>query len=187
LSLAVKKQLEVIEKYIIQGNFKKASKLVATVIKSKDLDDENRLSNLVLQSEILNKQGKFQDALKATDNILNEKIVNNYTLLKLDVTIQKSEALMRINNFKQHKSTYEEGEKLILSLTELQPKIIAKRNALICALKAWIPFFIGEFEKSLEFSQKGLALHSNCIVLVGITYFLKNLSMLKITSKRDLL
>jgi len=62
LSSAVKKQLEVIEKYIIQGNFKKASKLVAKVIKSKDLDDENRLSNLVLQSEILNKQGKFQDA-----------------------------------------------------------------------------------------------------------------------------
>ena len=111
LSSAVKKQLEVIEKCIIHGDFKKANKLVAAINKSKDLDDEDKLSSLVLQSEILNKQGKFHEVLKVADDVLNDEIVKNYPLLKLDVTIQKSEALLRINNLKQHKSAYEKGEK----------------------------------------------------------------------------
>ncbi|MCK5159623.1 MAG: hypothetical protein KAR08_10725, partial [Candidatus Heimdallarchaeota archaeon] len=156
MSSTVKKELAKVDQFIIQGNYLEASKLIEKISKTKDIANEDKLSAQILQSEILNKQGLYQDTLKLVNEIIEQSIGIDNPLIDLDTLIQKSEALMRINNLEQHKSAYVEGEKLILAITDLPPKIIAKRKASIYALKTWIPFLIGEFEKSLELSQKSL-------------------------------
>ncbi|NHJ31330.1 MAG: tetratricopeptide repeat protein [Asgard group archaeon] len=156
MSSTVKKQIIGLEQKIIQGSYSEAIKQIDEINRKKNLTLEDKLALQIMQSEILNRQGKYQEVLEIVDNIKEECIKINNPLLEIDALIQKSEALMRINNLKQHKSAVKAGDKILSTLKELQPKIMAKRKALILAQKSWIPFLIGEFNKSLELSQEGL-------------------------------
>jgi tetratricopeptide (TPR) repeat protein len=157
LSSITKKQLQETEQLIIHGEFHSALKIIERNLKKKDINKEEKLSFLVIKSEIQNDLGKHAEALELAEEILKESKRLDNILLQVDALIQKIFALYySVGLFTKDITIVEEGMELLNKITDIPPKEFAKRKSLLLQWYGLVLFQVGDLEKNKEYMRESL-------------------------------
>ncbi|NHJ31328.1 MAG: tetratricopeptide repeat protein [Asgard group archaeon] len=158
MSKSTSTQLAEIELLIVQCSFKEALNLIDAFEKQKDIQKNDLLASQVLKSNIMNKIGLHQEAVKIADKIIEESSEADQILLKLDGLFQKSQAFWRTQNFRDHLITLEMCSQIVAKLEKLPENIVDKRKAVVQYLKMGVPYVTGEYDLSIVYGKQGLEL-----------------------------
>lgn len=166
-----------IEQLIIKGRFKEAQDLLAKIEKSKGISKEDLLTSQVLNAEILNHLGDFQNASEQIENILKEIDNQEFPLVYLDALLQKSFILYRIGKIEECSILNEKCEQLIQTLKKTPAKVLAKRKAILLHIKGAISHVKGNFDESTDYLLEALTFAEEYGNKQIISYVLSNIGL----------
>ncbi|MFX0095146.1 MAG: tetratricopeptide repeat protein [Candidatus Hodarchaeota archaeon] len=144
------------EQLLDEGKFREALQIVETIEQRDALSTHNHLLCQVLKSNLMNKMGHFDRALKLTEQILEEIQDRKLHLLKIDALIVKAEGLWHLGRLDNSLVAISQGEKIIKSLEQSSDVIL--RIARLEISKAEIYWAQGKQDRALEFLEQSLFL-----------------------------
>lgn len=153
MSSIIQKQLEEVEKKIIQGNFLECFEIIEKNIDKKNITKEYRYKFLVLKTFILNQYGQYQEAFEITSKILADKSVKENIELLIDVLNEKVYTLAFLGKIQEALSVFDNIDE-ILTKSKLPEMVINKQKTLLYRAKWWLYFTIGDREKFIHYANE---------------------------------
>ncbi|NHJ33064.1 MAG: tetratricopeptide repeat protein [Asgard group archaeon] len=184
LSSIVEKQLQEVEQLIIHGKYQTAQKEIEELMKKKELENNDRLYCLILQSDIQNDLGGHKKALGLAEQVLEETKEADGFLLRAAAFQYKAVALLFLTGEKDEAlNCLEKGLELLeKSPKNIHKKELSERKGWLLNWKAMITRMFGDFEKGLDLTNKAFVfaeesgnkrLLSRCLIVIGTVYFVK--------------
>ncbi len=146
------------EQLICVGSFEDALQVVDELDKKIDPASMDHLTCKLLRGTILNKLGRFEDALAVADRFLLDNDVLGDHIQIVDALIVQASALWRLGRFDESLKVIEYGENLLQKLTSPESLDIARRQGALFSRKGTIFQDKGESDQALEYYEQSLAL-----------------------------
>ena len=139
------------EQLICVGSFEDALQVVDELDKKIDPASMDHLTCKLLRGTILNKLGRFEDALAVADRFLLDNDVLGDHIQIVDALIVQASALWRLGRFDESLKVIEYGENLLQKLTSPESLDIARRQGALFSRKGTIFQDKGESDQALEY------------------------------------
>ncbi|NHJ49491.1 MAG: tetratricopeptide repeat protein, partial [Asgard group archaeon] len=153
MSSTIQKQLEEVEKNIIQGNFLYCFEIIEKNIKQKNISKEDQYKFLALKTFILNQYGEYQEALEITEKVFTDKTVKENLELYLDILNENVLSLAFLGKIQEALTKFDIIDE-ILTNSKIKEKVIYKQKALFNRAKWWFHFTLGDREKFIHHAHE---------------------------------
>jgi len=146
------------EQLISVGSFRDALEIVETLECQTDTQSSEHLTCKLLKGTILNKLGRFDEALTLAEHFLfeNEKLEDHIQIV--DALIVQTSALWRVRRFDEGLKVIEKGETILEKLATSDSVEVARRHGFLLSRKGNIYQDKGERDQALECYEQSLAL-----------------------------
>ena len=146
------------EQLICVGSFEDALHVVDELDKKTDPASMDHLTCQLLRGTILNKLGRFEDALSLAERFLMDNDALGDHIQMVDALIIQASALWRLGKFDEGLKVIEQGENVLPKLTSAESLDIARRQGFLFSRKGAICQDKGESNQALEYYEQSLVL-----------------------------
>jgi len=143
-------QLDRADQLIVKGKYEEALQLVETLEESYKLHKKEVLNCQICKSTILNKLGRYNQALEILEQTSQETKDNQYYLLLMDSIIEKAYSLWRLGRLNKALECLKQNEEILLSIRKQESKEVKRRIASTLKLKGVVFQSKGNHSKALE-------------------------------------
>ncbi|MCE7741558.1 MAG: tetratricopeptide repeat protein [Candidatus Heimdallarchaeota archaeon] len=171
-------QLDRADQLIVKGKYEEALHLVETLEKSEKLPTKEQLSCQVCKSTILNKLGKYSQALELLESTSQRSKTNNLYFIHMDAIIEKAYSLWRLGRLNQALEILKQNDEILSSIERKEKKEVKKRQASTIKLKGVIYQSKGNHEKALELYSESLKIWNVLNDQKEISTILNNIGVL---------
>jgi tetratricopeptide (TPR) repeat protein len=147
-----------IKNLINEGKFDTALQEIAVISTNAQIRTPERLKFQLLEVEIYNETGKYQQALKLSEDILNNSQKLDDSLQMLDAIIAKAVALSHLGEFGKSLAYIKLGERVLDKLKNTDPSILFIRKAILNYEKGFIFEVEEDLKNSLDSYLQSLSL-----------------------------
>ncbi|MBK5113090.1 MAG: tetratricopeptide repeat protein [Candidatus Heimdallarchaeota archaeon] len=147
-----------IKNLITEGKFDTALQEIAVISTNAQMRTPERLKFQLLEVEIYNETGKYQQALKLSEDILNNSQKLDDSLQMLDAIIAKAVALSHLGEFGKSLAYIKLGERVLEKLKNTDPSILFIRKATLNYEKGFIFEVEEDLKNSLDSYLQSLSL-----------------------------
>lgn len=152
--------------FLDQNKFEEALQLVQTLERQEGLTPEEKLTCLILKSQILIKKGEIPQSLEIAEAAFSLSQSVGNPLLKVDTINAKAEALRFMGQFgishtqtPEYLQMIEQGEQLLDTITDAEPLEVSKRAAYLLRYKGMLYRSLLDFDAAIQCLQKSNELH----------------------------
>ena len=173
------KELNQAKQFMDEYKFKEALELVNNFEGKGELNPQDQLSCHLLKSILLGEIGHFEEAIKFAKQAYQESQELGDHFQSVEALSSQARSLHLLGNLDESLYLIEQGEELLKTLSKKPPTSLIRRKAAFLVNKANIYYFKGEWNRSIEYYQQGLALvkHINnkffiasCLNNIGETF-----------------
>ena len=166
-----------------QGKYEDASTALETFESQKDPSSKDQIVSKILQSRIKIAKGKYEEALRISEYLLNENVQHTQSIEIVDLYIVKSTALEHLNEFDESLNTIIQAENILTSLYEEIPQDLTRREAELLFLKGRVFYLnptwgLEKMDQGLSLLEKSLADFEQLNDHHGIALCLRNIGMI---------
>jgi tetratricopeptide (TPR) repeat protein len=147
-----------IKNLINEGKFDTALQEIAVISTNAQIRTPERLKFQLLEVEIYNETGKYQQALKLSEDILNNSQKLDDSLQMLDAIIAKAVALSHLGEFGKSLAYIKLGERVLDKLKNTDSSILFIRKAILNYEKGFIFEVEEDLKNSLDSYLQSLSL-----------------------------
>ncbi|MHA1930175.1 MAG: tetratricopeptide repeat protein [Candidatus Thorarchaeota archaeon] len=147
-----------LEQLIRLGNFDEALQVIDKFEMKPDLSPSDYLISKLLRGTILNKLGRFEDALSLSEQFLLDNQAVGEHIQVTDALIVKGSALWRLGRFDEGIEVLELGENILSKITPTESLEVARRQGSLSIRKGAIYQDKGELSLALECYEQSLTL-----------------------------
>ncbi|MFX0091664.1 MAG: tetratricopeptide repeat protein [Candidatus Hodarchaeota archaeon] len=167
-----------VERLIYEGKFNQAYQIVESFEKKKGITPVDRLTFLLLKSQILIRKGDFQDALRVAEDALTKSRRLTKPLQEVDAFIAKVEALWYLESYDDSLAVIKQAESRLQILEKAHPLEVVKRGGVLIHRKGTIYKLKGELNQALRCYRQSLALSKKINDKRAIAASLNNLGII---------
>ncbi len=148
----------IIKDLISEGKFDTALHELGVISSDAQMRTPERLKFQLLEVEIYNETGKYEQALKLSEDILNNSQKLEDSLQMLDAIIAKAVALSHLGEFGKSLAYIKLGERVLEKLKKTDPNILFIRKAILNHEKGFIFEVEEDLKNSLDSYLQSLSL-----------------------------
>ncbi|MFX0116471.1 MAG: tetratricopeptide repeat protein [Candidatus Hodarchaeota archaeon] len=149
-----------LEELMLQGNYDEALESAKAIEKERknDLNEEEKLSFTLLQSEILARKQNYKEALQLAEQALTRSQSLRNHLQEVDAYIAMAKPLAELRDYEKSLAMITQGEKIIQKLSKEPGLDLTRKKALLMLQKGDNLKNMGDLDQGLAFLEQSLAL-----------------------------
>ncbi|MHA1219114.1 MAG: hypothetical protein ACTSSN_10680 [Candidatus Heimdallarchaeaceae archaeon] len=149
-------QLEEVELLIFKGKFKESLELINDSLNNQEISKKARLRLLIYKCESIFNLGDWLEPMQLADLVLKESEELGDKLLQVDALIWKAFCISWDGDYNTGVELFENHLGILATLTNISDKEIAKRKSFLLAWTSIFLFFIGDYEKALNYAEEAV-------------------------------
>jgi tetratricopeptide (TPR) repeat protein len=180
----IKEEIRRVEGMIEVGEFKDARTVLNSVKKMNEISENDRLRCVLLIGKTFVKQGRFNEAIEAAEEVLFECRQKSNNIIEIDALISLTEALWRVGQLDKSWSYLKQGEEILHSRSEIKEKEAKKREGELSYHKGIIHSRKGELDRAIKALQHSLKIRrefknnhgiGEALNSIGVVYYYKGM------------